>query len=473
MKPTKLTYGIIIITGLIAIGLTVSSLFKTIDKEDSTHAKTSRKKEAHPNFSELQVINEKAKDKIYSTEIHYPQFHSEKLNQKMNAYVKTAKRGFLHDVEQNKQQLNHHTATLTIHSDTQKFSDHIYSVAFHEKSCIRKKKCQDSSSAFIVDGKNSKYIDQTDILQDTEQMRDTLFQLLQQVFEQSDKYSEDFSKKKLSQWVYDENNTFSNMYLSDKSAVFKFVNDEVIDKEAEIKIPLSSMQDILTDEWRSMVTGDGKENKKTKSSKKQEERKNVKSASAGEGKHTSSDQKRVALTFDDGPHPENTPKILDLLKQYDAKATFFMQGNQVESNADVAKRVRNEGHEIGNHTWSHKQLTGLGMAGIKQEVEKANQAIRNATGENPTLFRPPYAATNKSIEQAVGLPSILWSVDTRDWESRNPVAILNEVKRSTTDGGILLMHDVHAPTVEGLKLVLEYLAGEGYEFVTVSEIRAR
>ncbi|SHH47038.1 polysaccharide deacetylase family protein [Virgibacillus chiguensis] len=507
MKPTKLTYGILIVIGLIAIGLTVSSLFKSIDKDvAATHTTASSEKKAHPNYPEVQVVTEKAHDKVYSMEIDYPQFQSKKLNQKMKEFVKIAKEDFLHDVEKNKQQLKSQEATLAIRSDMQKFSDHIYSVAMHEKSCLHEKQCQDLSDIIIVDSKNSNYIDQTDILQDTEQNRDTLFQLLKHAFEQSDTYREHFSRKKLSEWVYDKDNNFSNMYLADESIVFQFDNNKVIDKEAEITIPLSKMQDVLTDEWKDMIrdestedsnntennkrtenkanTGDNDstennkstedkedtEDKQANSAIKQEE-KNSNSSSVNEEKRHSSNQKRVALTFDDGPHPQNTPKVLDLLKQYNAKATFFMLGNKVAANATVVKRMKDEGHELGNHTWSHKDLTKLGVAGIRQEIDKANEAIRNAAGKNSTLFRPPYGATNGNIEQIVGLPSILWTVDTRDWESLDPVAILNEVKSHTTDGSILLMHDIHTSTVNGMQSVLDYLVGEGYELVTVSEIR--
>ncbi|NWO14100.1 polysaccharide deacetylase family protein [Virgibacillus sp.] len=500
MKPTKLTYGILIVIGLIAIGLIVSSLFKSIDKDvAATHTTASSEKKAHPNYPEVQVVTEKAHDKVYSMEIDYPQFQSKKLNKKMNAFVKMAKEDFLHNVEENKQQLKSQEARLAIRSDMQKFSDHIYSVAIHEKSCLHEKQCQDLSDIVIVDSKNNNYINQTEILQDTEQNRGTLFQLLKHAFEQSDKYSEHFSSKKLSEWVYDKDNNFSNMYLADESIVFQFDNNKVIDKEAEITIPFSKMQDVLTDEWKDMIRhestegsdntenskstvnkentrdNDSTENNKSTEDKQEDstikqEEKNSNSPSVNQEKHPSSNQKRVALTFDDGPHPQNTPKVLDLLKQYNAKATFFMLGNKVTANATVVKRMKDEGHELGNHTWDHKDLTKLGVAGIRREIEQTNEAIRNAAGKNPTLFRPPYGATNGNIEKIVGLPSILWTVDTRDWESLDPVAILNEVKSHTTDGSILLMHDIHTSTVNGLKSVLDYLVGEGYEFVTVSEI---
>lgn len=469
MNFTKFVSGIVIIIGFVVIAVVVSSLFKNIEQQNTTKTMTSSKEE-HPNYPEIQVITEKANEKLYSVGLRYPQFHQKKLNKEVNAFIDTAKKDFFHDVEKNKKHFKHQEATLSISSDTQKFMDDMYSVVLRKKSSIKGEKNEDVQAIFLLDNKNHTYIEQTDILQDTEDMRDALFHLLQQAFLQSDKYKENFSSEELEKWVNEKNNDFSNMYLLEQSAVFSFTDKKIIDKEANISIPLTDMQDILTDAWKAKVSSANLAGEETKSNKKQRE-KQVKHDTVGKGKAARAGEKRVALTFDDGPHPENTPKVLELLKQYDAKATFFMQGDQVEPNAHIAKRVRDEGHEIGNHTWSHKRLTDLNANEIKQEVEKANKAVQKVTGETPKLFRPPYARTNDTIEQIAGLPTILWSVDTRDWESRDPVAILSEVQSGTTDGAILLMHDVHAPTVEGLKLVLDYLDGEGYEFVTVSEIR--
>jgi len=181
-------------------------------------------------------------------------------------------------------------------------------------------------------------------------------------------------------------------------------------------------------------------------------------------------KKRVALTFDDGPDAKVTPQILTTLKKYDAKATFFMVGKNVSRNTAIVKQVYEAGHEIGNHTSNHKKITSLSIAGVKQEVNGTSNAIYTAIGQYPTVFRPPYGATNDQVRSIMTIPSILWSIDTLDWKHHNPDKILASVKASVKDGSIILMHDIHQTTANGLDNVLLYLQKQGYEFVTVSDI---
>ncbi|MFJ5766552.1 polysaccharide deacetylase family protein [Lysinibacillus sp. NPDC093210] len=181
-------------------------------------------------------------------------------------------------------------------------------------------------------------------------------------------------------------------------------------------------------------------------------------------------KKRVALTFDDGPDAKVTPQILAILKKYNVKATFFMVGKNAASNGKIVEQVYKEGHEIGNHTWNHPKLTSLAKASVKQEVDRTSNAIYEAIGQYPTVFRPPYGATNDEVRSVIAMPSILWSIDTLDWKHRNANKILTYVKASVNDGSIILMHDIHQTTANGLENVILYLQKQGYECVTVSDI---
>lgn len=182
------------------------------------------------------------------------------------------------------------------------------------------------------------------------------------------------------------------------------------------------------------------------------------------------EKKRVALTFDDGPDAKVTPQILAILKKYDAHATFFMVGKNVTKNAALVEKIYDAGHEVGNHTWNHSKLTNLSAGSVKQEVDRTSNAIYAAIGQYPTVFRPPYGATNEQVRSVITMPSILWSIDTLDWKHRNADKILAYVKASVKDGSIILMHDIHQSTANGLENVILYLQKQGYEFVTVSEI---
>ncbi|GAA3411147.1 polysaccharide deacetylase family protein [Paenibacillus hodogayensis] len=198
---------------------------------------------------------------------------------------------------------------------------------------------------------------------------------------------------------------------------------------------------------------------------------------AGTRKH---DEKRVALTFDDGPDKKYTPLILEVLKKQEVKATFFVVGLQVSKYGDMLKRISEEGHAIGNHTWDHADLTKRTTKEVAEEIDKADEAIRHALGKNTDLFRAPYGATNDNVKQAVGQErrSIGWTVDTRDWAGTTPAEMLEKVKKQTKPDGIILMHCFGGKngkldnTIEALPQVIDYLRGEGFTFVTVPELLA-
>ena len=180
--------------------------------------------------------------------------------------------------------------------------------------------------------------------------------------------------------------------------------------------------------------------------------------------------KRIALTFDDGPHPKVTEQILNLLDKYQAKATFFMLGSRVQYYPDIAKDVLARGHEVGNHSWNHPVLTKLSIEQVSKEYTSTASAITQAIGQGPTVFRPPYGATNDTVNSQIPVPVVLWSIDTMDWKHRNAQQLLPYVQNNLHNNAIVLMHDIHQSTADGLDAVLAYLQAEGYEFVTVSEI---
>ena len=179
--------------------------------------------------------------------------------------------------------------------------------------------------------------------------------------------------------------------------------------------------------------------------------------------------KMVALTFDDGPDPKTTPQALDILKKYGAKATFFMVGQNVAGNEAIVKRVHNEGHQIGIHTWDHPVLTKLPLETAQKEILDTQTAINNVIGIKPTITRPPYGAINATIQNSVDQSFIMWNVDSLDWKTRNTKAIMQEIAK-TQPGSIILMHDIHQTSIDALPSVLEYLKSNGYTLVTVDEL---
>ena len=187
-------------------------------------------------------------------------------------------------------------------------------------------------------------------------------------------------------------------------------------------------------------------------------------------KPITTEKKLVALTFDDGPHPDVTPLIVSLLEKYNAKATFFMLGSRVQYYPEIARAVYESGHEVGNHTWNHPVLTKMTEAQILKEYSTTEQAIIQAIGAPSTIFRPPYGATNDLVKSVIPSPQFNWTVDTEDWKHRSSEKLLPAVQQAVHQNAIILMHDIHLSTAHGLEAVLQYLQKEGYEFVTISQM---
>lgn len=188
------------------------------------------------------------------------------------------------------------------------------------------------------------------------------------------------------------------------------------------------------------------------------------------------EEKILALTFDDGPHPKYTDEILDILVKYNVKATFFVIGKNAERYPKIIKRISDGGHEIGNHTYSHVTAEKVSSEKFKEELYKTHSALRRITGKAPVLFRPPTGHCNAvTVKCATEMDYklIVWTVDTRDWSHESTQSIVNTVKKRARSGSIVLFHDYissPSPTPEALRILIPYLLNEGYRFVTVSEL---
>lgn len=182
----------------------------------------------------------------------------------------------------------------------------------------------------------------------------------------------------------------------------------------------------------------------------------------------------IAMTFDDGPSATLTPKLLDILAAHHIKATFFVIGENVAEHPEIVARAAREGHEIGNHSWSHPNFGKMSDDGVRSQVQRTDDAIKSATGSRPTLLRPPYgsitAREKRWIHDQFGYQIILWDVDPYDWKRPGPSVVRNRILKETRPGSIVLSHDIHPGTIEAMPSTFDALQAKGFKFVTVSEL---
>ncbi len=185
-------------------------------------------------------------------------------------------------------------------------------------------------------------------------------------------------------------------------------------------------------------------------------------------------EKVMALTFDDGPHAEYTPRLLAILKAEGVKATFFPVGTSMKHYPLLLKQTVADGHELGNHTWTHPALGRLPNEKVREEVEKCRGKLREFTGRDPDLFRPPYGSITPAQDEFsardFGCSTVLWSVDSLDWKSRKAETVTETVIGQAGPGRIVLLHEIHRATVEAVPSIIQRLKADGWKFVTVTEL---
>lgn len=243
--------------------------------------------------------------------------------------------------------------------------------------------------------------------------------------------------------------------------------ENVSNDNAEDTVPDDPEKDKITD--NEQPQSDLPENENS------EEKQDASIDNADKNEEESKEEKKyLALTFDDGPYPKVTNRILDVLEENGAKATFFVMGNRLDTNGDTykdaVKRAYSLGCQIGNHTYSHKDLTKLSVNEIKKEVSRANENINAIVPMGDAALRPPYGARNDKVYSTVNVPMITWSVDPEDWKSKDRDTVVKNIMDTVSDGDIVLMHDLYESTADAVEIVVPKLIEMGYELVTVDEL---
>lgn len=454
--PIWLVGFIVLAGGILGINLMVQNV---VAGNNSAIENVEVSPSAYPG---LNIETKTRNTKHYTLSISSVIANSKKINTPIQTWVNDQEKKFLAEVEAEAKTLHgDHRAELNITVNTNKINDHLYSLVFTSYQITGGANGQSNIKSFNIDTADNKILNLSDIMTNDKAAIDHIMSIVKVELKKQKNvnpyvFEEELEKsiKNPSEWKWSIGNGVFTLYFNQYEIAAGAAGT------IQVNIPLKSLHPYLRKDiikkWN--VTYENTDEPKGQ--------KPTQPPLDPKGKY-------VALTFDDGPHPKVTPRVLKILKEYNAKATFFMLGVQVEYYPDMAKKVAEAGHEIGNHSKGHPNLANMSLSEVRKQIIESSDRIEAATGRKPSLFRPPYGAMNESVKKVTKeqqTPIILWSVDSLDWKSRNAQAVNKEVAKNIRPGSIVLMHDIHASTADALPQMLKSLKKQGYQFVTVSQL---
>lgn len=358
---------------------------------------------------------------------------------------------------------------LSIDYKTYEFSPTILSIKFIVSENLT---YYDQANISIItktyDLKNKKLIELADILD--QNYLGPLSKYIVDFFHNSEKYKDFTDTDLFTEALRPNFHNFNNFILEEDQIVFFFQKHELFPASLgipRVEIPYDDLDryfnSYFLDEMPIAIVSS-----RDNSDLVQEEESNI--VVCNISREIDPYQPMVALTFDDGPNKSTTTPILDTLKEYNGAGTFFILGNRVQGNEDILIRMIQEGSEIGNHSFNHKQLTTISSSEVEDQINKTQDAVMEVIGRKPKLMRPTYGSYDDNLKSQIDMPMILWSIDTMDWKSKNAEKISNHVLTNIKDGDIVLMHDIYGSTADAIKTIVPELVNRGYQLVTVSEL---
>lgn len=400
----------------------------------------------------IKIQTETKESELMTTFKMIPFLNSKAIDEPIHKWASEQEKAFIEELEKKEVSGSERIpAHLNFQTDIHKLDDNIYNFVITVEQFIHHEMKNTYVKTYMIDLEKESFISISDIFTDINE----LITLLTEKTKDDNEIKEEIQNNihDLNWEIHDDE---FNLYFNS--------NDQELNNEINsLKVPLIELHNYLTEDYKKILIS----KKIANEIKEVEEQKN--------NNHRKLDPngKYIALTFDDGPHATITNQVLNTLKDYDAKATFFMLSKNVEFYPEVAKDVVKAGHEIGNHSITHVNLNAVNKNRMKTEIIESKQLIQEVTGIEPHIFRPPYGEHNQVVlnhAENTNQSVILWSVDSLDWKSKNVKSIYNTTINQIRPGAIVLFHDIHKPTADALPLILKSLIDEGYEFVTVSEL---
>ncbi len=406
----------------------------------------------HSVYSDLQVKTTIVQQKHAHYVTSIPQFSNVKLDRFIQSYTQARVEHFLTIATKPQNILKQtYQAHLDISTQVIEFQKNYYAVVFNERFSIDKTQVRHERHVLLIDRAGSRFISANEILKNSDGAKSTMVDLL-------NKNNPDVSKAALQHSINNLNSLIASMYLTRDAFVFIVNNREQANHLSgykEIKVPFKSLDEQITTTWHPRLI--------EKPAPIVQPRPNP-LPPLGDG------PRRVALTFDDGPHGTHTITILNILKKYNVKATFFMLGIQVSRFPTVARMVVEAGHEVGNHSWNHEDLRTLSANQLRNNLNRTNQLIKDVTGVTPRLMRPPYGALNNTVRENTDMRIIMWNVDPQDWKYRNAQTVYQHVRSRARDGSVILLHDIFGSSAEATEYIVRYLVENDFKLKTISEL---
>lgn len=397
----------------------------------------------HAQYAELYDVTDTADNATTPYTLRYVLTGASLPDALIEDYIKELKKQYVNDAEASVQN------NLTVQTTVIPYQQSFYSFVLHKRVLQQNVQVASEMKYFFYDAAEQKLVTFKQLLAHDEAHLQTIATLLRTTIAQAPQYASLQQVAFMAPNYVPRWSDFEQFTLSDEALTFTFATNST-PALLDVPLPIKAVNDLLAPAYQLPLP---------------------KMANVVDATYVLDEtKKRVALTFDDGPHATVTPQVLDTLRKYDAKATFYVLGNKVQVHPELAQRIVSEGHEIGNHTWTHPNLVRLSDEEILNEYNRTTEAIIEATGYTPSTFRPPYGSTNDRVESLLPLPSVMWSIDTLDWKHRNANTTVYKASTMLHNNAIILMHDIHQPTADALDHVLANLQAAGFECVTVSEL---